>query len=160
MAIPKLLQASLNLLYEKIFRINDTAHKISLGLGLGVFCGIIPGTGPIAALFLALLLRVNRAAALLGSLLTNTWLSIITFILSVKIGSVIMGLDWQSVRGDWLLILDKFRWISFFKLSVLKIVLPVVVGYVIVAFILGIATYLIALVILIKAKYTNQPTAA
>ena len=69
----------LRLILAKLFNINDTPHKIALGLGLGVFAGILPGTGPIAAIFLALAFRANRASALLGSLLTNTWLSLVTF---------------------------------------------------------------------------------
>jgi len=60
------------LLYLKLIKINDTPQKIAFGFGLGVFSGIFPGTGPLAALFLALILRANRASALLGSLLTNT----------------------------------------------------------------------------------------
>lgn len=124
----------LKLIYVKLFRINDTPQRIALGLGLGVFLGILPGSGPLAALFLAFLLRVNRAAALLGSLLTNTWLSIATFLLSVKLGSAIMNLRWQEVYQK-------------------KIILPVIVGYFLVAFGLGLAVYLITLIIL---KYANK----
>lgn len=39
----------LKLIYIKLFRINDTPQKIAQGFGLGVFLGILPGTGPIAA---------------------------------------------------------------------------------------------------------------
>ncbi len=152
----KLPKGFLDLFYHQLFRINDSPHKVAAGLGMGVFCGIMPGTGPIAALFLALLLRVNRAAALLGSLATNTWLSIVTFLLSVKLGSVIMGLDWQVARSDWWLFLSEFRWLNLFKLSILRIILPVIIGYLAVAFLLGLATYLSALIILIKLRYANK----
>ena len=54
----------LRFVYAKLFSINDTPNKISLGLGLGVFAGILPGTGPIAAVFLALVFRANRASGL------------------------------------------------------------------------------------------------
>jgi len=81
----------------------------------------MPGTGPIAALFLAWILRVNRAAALLGGLLTNTWLSIAIFLLSIKAGSAIMGTNWQDVRQNWLLFLKDFHWLNLFKLSILKL---------------------------------------
>ncbi len=117
------------LLYIKLFKINDSPQRIALGLGLGVFAGIIPGTGPVAALFLAFIFRVNRASALLGSLLTNTWLSFVTFILAIKVGSAIMHLDWQVVRQGWILF-------------------PVILGYFIVSFSLGILVYLVTLIIL------------
>ncbi|MDD5109551.1 MAG: DUF2062 domain-containing protein, partial [Candidatus Omnitrophica bacterium] len=56
----------LNFLFSKLFKINDTAGKIALGVGLGVFSGLMPATGPLAALFLAFIFKANRAAALLG----------------------------------------------------------------------------------------------
>lgn len=117
------------LLYIKLFKINDSPQRIALGLGLGVFAGIVPGAGLLAALFLAFIFRVNRASALLGSLLTNTWLSFATFILAIKVGSAIMHLDWQVVRQGWILF-------------------PVILGYFIVSFSLGILVYLVTLIIL------------
>lgn len=143
-------------IYLKLFRINDTPQRIALGLGLGVFSGILPGTGPIAALFLAFILGVNRASALLGSLLTNTWLSIVTFLLSIKIGSAILKLNWQNVYQDWKLILKNFHWPDLFKLTILKIILPVILGYFIIAFCLGFVVYLVALVTINRVKYENK----
>jgi len=142
----------LRLIYLKFFRINDTPQKIAGGLGLGVFMGILPGTGPIAALVLSLAFRVNRAAALLGSLITNTWLSIVTFLLAVKIGGQIMNLDWRKLQEQWLYLFKDFHWASLFQSSVINIILPVIIGYFIIAFCLGIAVYLAALLVLTIAK--------
>jgi uncharacterized protein (DUF2062 family) len=139
------------------YLINDTPQKIAQGLGLGVFLGILPATGPIAALFLAFVLKVNRTAALLGSLLTNTWLSIVTFLLSIKIGSSIMRLDWCKVQNNWRALGKDFRWFSLFKASVLNIILPVVLGYFIVALLLGLTTYIISLLVLTYLKDKNNP---
>jgi len=146
----------LKLIYIKFFRIHDTPQRIALGVGIGVFLGIIPGTGPIAAVFMAFVLRVNRAAALLGSLLTNTWLSILTFSLSIKIGSGIMRVDWQDVHKNWVQFLKDFKIITLFKLATLKIVLPVIIGYFVVAFCLGLIVYLVTLIIIIRIKYENK----
>ncbi len=150
----------LKLAYIKIFRINDTPQKIALGVGVGVFLGILPGTGPIAAVFMAFILRLNRAAALLGSLLTNTWLSVLTFFLSIKIGSSIIGLDWQEVNRNWAQFFKDFKFMTLFKVATLKIILPVVAGYFVISLCLGIIAYLVTLAILIfvskakrKAKY-------
>lgn len=143
-------------IYLKIFRINDTPQKISLGLGLGVFSGIFPGTGPIAALFLALVLKVNRASALLGALLTNTWLSLVTFLLSIKIGSAIMNLKWQDVYMQTTQLFKNFRFSDLLKLSFLKVVLPVTLGYLIVSLALGILTYLATLPIIIRIKNARK----
>jgi uncharacterized protein (DUF2062 family) len=135
-------------LYIKLFKINDTPQRIAAGLGVGVFLGILPGTGPLAALFMAWILRLNRASALLGSLLTNTWLSIVTFLLSVKVGAAIMKVSWEETREAWMLFLKDFHWLNLLKLSALNIILPVVVGYLTVAYCLGLAVYLITWIIL------------
>lgn len=141
------------LLYRKLVKINDTPQRIALGLGLGVTLGIIPGTGPLAALFLAFILKVNRASALLGSLLTNTWLSFATFALAIKSGSFVLRLSLEEVYRDWNSFLKDFHWVKLFKLSLLKLILPVLVGYIIVAFCLGFAVYLITLIILGLKRY-------
>ena len=134
------------LIYIKLFRIHDTPQKIALGCGLGVFTGIIPGMGPLAALVLALVFRANRASALFSSVLSNTWTSFLIFLLSIKVGSVIMGLDWHRIQGEWELLLAHFRIADLFKISALEIILPVVVGYAVTALCVALLTYLIALI--------------
>lgn len=143
-------------LYEKLFKINDTPQKIALGFGLGVFSGILPGTGPVAALFLAFILRVNRASAFIGCLLTNTWLSFVTFLLAIKTGSAILNISWQQVRQNWNSLFRQFSWPNLFKISVLKVIFPVILGYLIIGICLGVFTYLITLVIIIKAKQRRK----
>lgn len=135
-------------IYLKLFKIDDTPQKIALGAGLGVFAGITPGIGPLVALFLAFVLRANRASALLGALLTNTWISFVTFILAVRAGSVIFGIDWQILYQRWAVFLKELRLSDLFKSSVLEIILPVLAGYLVVAFFSGLLVYLSTLVIL------------
>jgi len=146
----------LKLLYLGLFRSNDSPQKIALGLGLGVFLGIIPGTGPIAALVCAAFLRLNKAAALLGALLTNTWTSLIAIVLSIKIGAYILGLSWKTLYFQWQLLIDDFHWKLLFKVSFLKILLPVLLGYFVVAFVLGAVLYLLFLVILSWKKNKSK----
>ena len=43
----------IHFIFDKLFKINDSAKKVALGVALGVFTGFFPGTGPAAALFLA-----------------------------------------------------------------------------------------------------------
>ena len=140
---------------SSIFKINDNSQKIALGFGLGVLAGIFPGTGPLVAVFLAFVLRANYLSALLGSLLTNTWLSVVTFLLAIKVGAVIMGVNWQDVQRQWSLFLNHFQWIDLIKISVLKLVLPVFLGYLVIACIAGLLSYLTVLIILkLKRKET------
>jgi len=127
-------------LYVKLFKIDASPQKIALGFGLGVFLGILPGTGPIAAVFLAFILRLNRVSALLGSALTNTWLSVLTFFLSIKIGSAIMHLNWREVYQ-----------------APTKIILPLALGYLAIGICSGLLAYLIVIIILrAKSKYGEK----
>lgn len=146
----------LKLIYLKLFRIHDTPQRIALGVGIGVFLGIVPGSGPIAAVFMALVLRVNRAAALLTSLATNTWLSILTFPLSIKLGASIMRVDWQDVQRTWLEFWKDFKMITLFKLATLEVVFPVIIGYLAVSFCLGLIAYLVTLMIITQIKHENK----
>ncbi|MDD2702573.1 MAG: DUF2062 domain-containing protein [Candidatus Omnitrophica bacterium] len=138
--------------FLKFIRIDDSPQRIALGFGLGVFSGILPGTGPIAALILAALFRVNRAAALLGSLLTNTWFSIVTIVLSIKLGSVIMGSNWEDVYAQWQFFLRQFQWRNFLEASFLQIAVPVAAGYFLIAFLCAAVSYLLMLTALVMRK--------
>jgi len=140
------------LIYLKLFRINDTPQKIALGLGVGVFFGTMPVTGPLVALFFAFILRVNRASALLGSILTNTWLSIPTFIVAVKAGAMVTGADYEDIRKAWQALIKNFTLPDLFKLSMYDILLPIIIGYLMISFIISITAYLIALLALNYGK--------
>ena len=146
----------LKLLYDKLVLINDTPQKIALGFGLGVFLGILPLTGPLAALALSIFLRVNRIAALTGSLLTNTWLSVVTLLLSIKIGSAIIGLRWEEVKESYDRLLKDFHWRDLLDASVLKILEPLVLGYVVIGLISAFLAYLAALTILARSRHKGQ----
>ncbi len=144
------------LIYLKIFKIDDTPQKIALGLGVGVFLGILPGTGPIAAVISASVLRINKASALLGSLLVNTWINIVTFVFAIKIGSAIIGTNWQEIYNESLVVFSDFNLSSFSKLPILKLLLPIVIGYIIIAFVIGFFAYIISLGILNYCKKNNN----
>ena len=145
-----------NFLFAGLFKINDSAQKIALGVGLGVFSGLMPVTGPAAALFLAFVFRANKASALLGSLLTNTWLSLITFVLAIKVGSAILRMRWQDVYQKAQGLIHGFSWIRFFKLSFLDILLPIIIGYIIIGLFLGAAGYLATLLIIRRNSHGTK----
>jgi uncharacterized protein (DUF2062 family) len=148
---------TLRLLYLKLFRTNDTPQKVACGLGIGVFVGILPGAGPFAAFVVAMLFRVNRAAAVLGALLTNTWTSLVTLLLAIKIGASIMSQDWRVLYGQWHALLRNFHWKSVFEEAFLRLVFPVLVGYLVIAMALGVLVYFISLFVLLKKGRGNMP---
>jgi len=132
----------------KIIKINDTAHKISLGFAVGVTLGVIPTTGPLASFFVALLLRANPLSAVLGSLLVNTWLSFIILIPAAKIGGLLLNLNWQSIYKEGLGFFRSFNWQNLLKISIYKIILPILIGYAIIGIGLGIIGYIVCRLIL------------
>lgn len=140
------------LIYLKIFRINDTPQKIALGLGLGVFTGVIPFTGPIAALALAFLLKANRASALLGSILTNTWLSIPVFLLSLRAGALLTGLSYQGLNADWSLLVKNFHWTALLDMGIYKILIPILAGYALIALAIGMTAYALTLIVVVYGR--------
>lgn len=152
----KKIKRIIKLLYLKIVGINDTPERVALGLGLGVFLGLMPGSGPIAALTLAIVFKVNRFAALMGSLATNTWLSIVFFIPAVKLGAAIMNLSWRELYREWAMVMAHFRWAMLLKISLYRIILPVVIGYVIIALMISILVYLSAKIALGYKKHANK----
>lgn len=140
-----MFKKTINLLKVKIqalSRLNDSIQRICLGLGLGVTLGIIPGTGPFAAIALALLLRLNSISALIASIVSNTWLSFIALPLAIKLGAKILSLNQTELYQDWLSVIKDFCWLSLAKLSIYKLLFPILLGYLVLGLGLGITVYL------------------
>lgn len=151
------LTRSLKALYLKLFRIHDSPQRIALGVALGVFCGVFPGIGPIAALGLAFICKANRAAALIGGLVTNTWISVPVFLVAARIGSVMTGSSYQAIRAEWAGLAEHFSWAALFNLSLAGIVLPLLTGYLVISLAMGIGTYAITIGILTAVKKAHNP---
>lgn len=144
-------------LYHEVVGINDTPFKIAAGLGLGVFLGIMPWMGIIAAIIISTILPVNRAAAIVGSLLTNTWLTLISFVLAINIGSKITGMDQAQVESSWRKIFDNFHFKNLFTEHALELIYPTAIGFLIISFCLGVFVALTAYVILMaRANRINK----
>lgn len=135
-------------IYLKLFRINDSPQNVAAGVGIGVFFGVLPGLGPLAALFTAILVKANSAAALIGSIITNTWLSIPVFAVAVSVGSAVTGTSYANISRDWAELVRDFHLSTFLKASAVNIIFPVLTGYAIVSIAIGLVAYAIALTIL------------
>ncbi|MEI8344446.1 MAG: DUF2062 domain-containing protein [Candidatus Omnitrophota bacterium] len=136
------------LVYLKLFRINDSPLKIALGFGLGVFIGVMPAMGPPVAFVLALILRVNRASALLGSILFNTWIGVLSLLFAIRVGSTVTGLEYARVRDGWNGLIKGFKWERLLEVSVYTVLVPIVIGYSIISLVIAsvatVAVYVIA----------------
>ena len=79
--------------YFRVVRLEDSPEKVAAGFAFGVFVGIFPtfGLGIIIAVLASGILRINKAAAIIGSMVMNPWTSPFFWALSFMSGSIMMG---------------------------------------------------------------------
>lgn len=130
---------------DNLLGLNDSPNKIALGFGLGLFLGVLPGTGAIAAVVCSVALRVNKAASLAGALLVNTWINIVAFPLALIVGGFIFRIDPLLLQVKWLALLDNYTWNALLDTLILYAALAVFIGYLVLGVAMGIAGYVICL---------------
>ena len=96
-------------------------------------------------------LHVNRRAAFVGGLITNTWISVLTFVFAAKIGAKVTGQKWQEIYRQCKELLTHFSWREFFDAANLEILKPLFVGYAILGFVMAVVTYFT-----VRVYLTNQ----
>ncbi|PIW66607.1 MAG: hypothetical protein COW11_02440 [Candidatus Omnitrophica bacterium CG12_big_fil_rev_8_21_14_0_65_43_15] len=131
----------LNNIYNKLVKANDTPHRIALGFGIGVFYGLFPFVGVVFTIITSLIFKANKASALIGCFVTNTWMTALLLLPSIKVGSKMFGVDWRAVWQDMRL--------KDFSSDVL---LPSIVGFLTIALAVGVLGYLISLFFIIKYR--------
>lgn len=79
---------------HRIVRLSDTSHKIALGLALGAAISFTPiiGTHFIQAGFIAVLIRANFLAALIGTFCGNPWTFPFMWYSAMQFGTTLFGL--------------------------------------------------------------------
>ncbi len=146
-------------LYLKLVRINDSPHRIAAGFGIGVFLGVLPGLGVLTSILVAALFRVNRAAALAGSLVTNGWITLFTLMLALKTGAWITGTRWQEQYAAVKALYSQAKSLVMQKRytdavhevadpALLQTFFPMLLGYFLISLMLGIIAYSIAITVI------------
>ena len=129
----------LKTIYEKLVKTDDTPHRVALGFAIGIFYGLFPFIGVIFTIVTAFIFRANKISALIGCFVTNTWMSAVLILPSIRVGAKIFGLDWRLL------------WQDMASLSA-DVVLPSLVGFFIIAFIISLASYFISLYFIIRHR--------
>jgi len=80
--------------YLRFIRLRGEPHELALGLGLGVFCGMLPilPFQTALAVTLALLFRGSKITAALGTWISNPLNWYFIYYYSYKIGGFLLGL--------------------------------------------------------------------
>jgi hypothetical protein len=88
----------LKLHYLKLLRLRDTPEKIAGGMAIGVFIGLFPTPwiGLILAPFLATILKQNRVASILGTLVMNPITQPVVYAVSYTLGVFLLGQGFQN----------------------------------------------------------------
>ena len=74
-----------------LFDFKGSPHEVGMAFGLGIFLGVLPGTGAIAAAFVATALRLNLPIMVAGALLTNPLTAPFLYIASYALGHWLFG---------------------------------------------------------------------
>ncbi len=130
-------------LLRHFFLIDDSPHKVAGGVAVGIFMGIVPGEGILSTLFVAYILRLNRLAALTAIVAVNMWTTILTLPLAAIVGGFLFRVSPQSLTNSFHTTYT-LGWNYFFsKIILFELVLPLMVGFIVVALIISLSFYLI-----------------
>lgn len=127
--------------FRQFFLINDTPHKIAGGAALGIFLGIVPGEGVLTTLVFASIFKLNRLAATAGVLATNMWMTVVVLPLTASLGGFLFHENTTAL-------MDNFHttyhlgWKFFLSKAIFfDLVLPLAVGFIIVAGVIALIFY-------------------
>jgi uncharacterized protein (DUF2062 family) len=144
---PKGWKAFLTKAWNTIAGIKDSPHKIALGVGIGLFLGVLPGTGVAASIVVSLIFRANKPAAVAGSLAVNTWINLVAFPLAATIGATITGVSMERMLAYGQSLVQNFSWANFFTPLLRDVILGLLIGFMVIGLALGLVGYLGAFLI-------------
>ena len=137
---------------EKFFLINDSPHKIAAGAALGIFLGIVPGAGVIAALALSSLFRFNRLSTASASLAVNAWSSLIILPLAATAGGFIFNIAPRILIQDFKNTYS-LGWKTFLEETVIfNLLFPLIIGFLLVSATISLVFYWIIFSLLKRKK--------
>jgi len=148
----KFSKEKIKYLLKKFFLINDTPHKVAAGAALGIFLGIIPGMGFLAALVLSSLFRFNRLAALIGAGIMNMWTTFLIFPPAAYAGGWMFGMKYENMKSCFENICQLGMKNFFSKAVFFDLTLPLIMGFLIVAGAIAFLVYFGLLYILCRRK--------
>ena len=98
-SIPERFRRIFRYIYLRLVRVGGDPVHIGLGFAVGVFLGIFPtfGAGTPLALLIASVLRWNRIAAVVGSLVMNPFTTPFFWSLSGSLGAALFRADAKKV---------------------------------------------------------------
>ena len=109
---------------------------VARSFALGVFIGMLPGTGVVAALTVAVISRLHKPAVLLGALINNPWTTPFFYVISYRLGQRLTGFESQLAWHGW----SSWRQPAWWA-ELLRLLWPTLLGTAIVGAVLALAGY-------------------
>jgi uncharacterized protein (DUF2062 family) len=150
---------SLRRAFQTVLHMEDTPHRVALSFAIGIWIAFFPiwGIHTAMALGVAFLLRLSRAAMLVGAWVNNPWTMAPLYTAGTLLGCVLLRVPPEGLSSlDWSL-----GWRDFLRalLETLRPYLwPFVVGNLILGVLAGFVGYL-ALRIVLEARRRPAPAA-
>lgn len=141
--------------YLKVLRIPDAPYKIAAGLAIGVFIGIFPTgyLGSLLAIALATLFRVNRVAAVAGTLIMNPFTAPFIYVFSYTLGYFLF---YRVFMNPLLLLKQKLYSEGITQAIAKGVVFPYLIGNTILSIILSFLFYWITFRLVLKYKKNRK----
>jgi len=139
-----------------VLRLDDSPSRIALALAVGVFISCTPfyGLQTLLSLGIATLFRLNKAATLTGTWLNLPWFAPFVYGLALHVGSLIVpdpqGIDADAVAG-LLRTSTSLSWANVVQL-LRDVSLALLIGTTVVGAVAGVATFVVALVVLRRRR--------
>ncbi len=135
--------------FRSIFYVKDTPHRIALAFALGVIMGISPflGLHTIGAFFLAWLFGLNRLVAFVGVCLNNPWTIVPIYSFCIWVGAKLIGMKQILPEVDW-----KNVTLMYMINKLTPLIMPFFVGTIAVGIVVGIISYFIIQIMVIRYK--------
>ena len=139
-----------------VLRLDDSPSRIALALAVGVFISCTPfyGLQTLLSLGIATLFRLNKAATVTGAWLNLPWFAPLVYGLALHVGSLIVpdpqGIDADAVAG-LLRTSTSLSWANVVQL-LRDVSLALLIGTTVVGAVAGVATFVVALVVLRRRR--------
>ena len=139
-----------------VLHLDDSPSRIALALAVGVFISCTPfyGLQTLLSLGIATLFRLNKAATITGTWLNLPWFAPFVYGLALHIGSLLVP-DPQGIDAAALAALLRssasLSWANVVQL-LRDVSLALLIGTTVVGVVAGVATFLVALVVLRRRR--------
>lgn len=128
-------------------RMRAHPERIARGFAVGLFIGMLPGAGVLAALALAFLLRLHKPAVTLGALVNNPWTTPFFYLAAYQLGKRLTGFESNLAWNGWHSWQDAAWWTA-----LLRMLRPTLLGTVLIGAALALVGYAVVYLLLRDAR--------